>query len=255
MKTGTGRIGGGVVVITGAAQGIGRRYALAAAEAGASVAICDLADVSGVVKEIEALGGSAYGARVDITRPEEVSDFVDAVEAGLGGITGLVNNAALFGRLQPMDFDDIPLEEFRQVMDVNVTGSFIVTREVARRMKPRKAGRIINISSSTVIVGSADLMHYVASKGAVVAMTRVFARALGPHGIGVNTIIPGLVSSDNVLSNDSFAGLVDFAAARRCFARPQQPEDLIGAVLFLLSEDSSFITGQSLIVDGGALFQ
>jgi NAD(P)-dependent dehydrogenase (short-subunit alcohol dehydrogenase family) len=224
------------------------------AEAGASVAICDVNDTSEVVEEIAAKGVRAFGATTDITKPDEISRLVEDAEAALGPISGLVNNAAMFGNLTPKPFDEISDEEFRRVMDVNVTGVFLTTRIVARGMKARGFGRIVNISSSTVLVGAPYLLHYVASKGAVLAMTRSMARELGPHGIAINTVIPGLVSSENVKANPAMASMISAAAQRRSFQREQQSDDLIGAVIFFLSGSSSFVTGQSLIVDGGANF-
>ena len=246
---------GMVVVVTGAAQGIGRSYAVALAAAGARVAVCDVSDPSETVQAIEAAGGTAYGAKADISNSAEVTAFVADVEREVGPIGGLVNNAAIFASLEPKGFDEIGDDEFRRVLDVNVTGVFLMTKAVSVGMKARRFGRIINISSSTVLVGSPFLLHYVVSKAAVLTMTKAVAKELGPFNIGVNTIIPGLVSSPNVKANPAMNDMIEGVTQRRCFKRDQEPEDLTGTLIFFLSEASAFVTGQSLIVDGGVNFQ
>lgn len=255
MSKSNSNIDGMVVVVTGAAQGIGRSYAVALAAAGARVAVCDINDPSETVKAIEAIGGVAYGATADISKFVEVTNFIANVERELGPIGGLVNNAAIFASLEPKPFDEINEDEFRRVLDVNVTGVFLMTKAVSVGMKARGFGRIVNISSSTVLVGSPFLLHYVVSKAAVLTMTKAIAKELGLYNIGVNTIIPGLVSSPNVKSNPAMNDMIEGVTQRRCFKRDQEPEDLTGTLIFFLSAASGFVTGQSLIVDGGVNFQ
>jgi len=243
-----------VAIVTGGAQGIGRVYARALAADSAAVGVVDLRDPTGVVEEIESAGHRALGLIADISTQEGAEAIVRATVARFGGVHVLVNNAAVFGALEPKPLEEITVEEWDRVMAVNVRGSFLCVKAVAPVMRKQRYGRIINIASGTVFKGTPHLLHYVTSKGAIVAMTRALARELGDHGIAVNTLAPGFTMSESVLANarqrEVLTGPV---LASRCFKRDQYPEDLVGALLFLACDESAFMTGQVLVVDGGSV--
>ncbi len=253
MNSSMGRLSGQTVVITGGAQGLGAAYALAVAAQGAQVGICDVLPTQAIVDQIVANGGQAIGSLVDVTKPSDVRRFIYKVQERLGPIDGLVNNAALFGSLTPSPVTDISSDEFKRVMLVNTMGPFECIKAVVTSMRSRGRGKIVNIASATVMAGIPFLPHYVASKGAVIAMTRSLARELGDGGIQINAIAPGLTSSEAVKDSASYSSMQSSIIDRRCIKREQTPEDLIGALVFLLSADSDFITGQTIVVDGGAV--
>ncbi len=243
---------GRAAIITGAAQGIGAQYARGLAAAGAAVSLCDITDPAAIVEEIRASGGNAMGGIVDITDGVAVRAFVEETHARLAGLAILVNNAALFGALKRKPLMDIDAEEWDRVMAVNVRGTFECVKAVTPFMRSKGYGKIINISSSAVNAGQPMLLHYVSSKGAIIAMTRSLARELGGDGIRVNAVSPGFTLSDAVRNNPVYTReLTSGIAALRSLKRDQLPGDLIGAVVFLASAGSDFVTGQTLIVDGG----
>lgn len=244
------QLSGRVVLITGARQGIGRTYALRIAAAGANVVICDLDDPVEVAAEIRAAGGNVVSAAADVTSLTAMRDLVDHAVTTYGKVDALVNNAALFTALQARPLEDIESSEWDRVMAVNVRGSFECTRAVLPIMRRQHYGKIVNISSGTVFKGSTGLLHYVASKGAVIAMTRAMARELGPDNICVNAVAPGNTPVEGaVMSARSVATI-----ATRALQRAETPADIVGAVIFLCSPESDFITGQTLVVDGGSVF-
>lgn len=246
---------GRVVMITGAGQGIGRAYALKFAEAGAIPVIAEINGAKGdaVAAEIEAAGGQALSIQTDVTDPTSVKAAVAATLDRFGRIDVLINNAAIFVTLGRQPFWEIDLEEWRAVMDVNITGCFICASAVAGPMREAGGGRIINISSSTVPQGIPGFTHYVTSKSALIGMTRCMARELGDANIAVNAVLPGMIETEieNAGRNDAGRAAI---ISHQSLKRQQEPMDMVGTLLFLSSPASGFMTGQSLCVDGGAAF-
>ena len=248
------RLDGKVAIVTGAAQGIGASYAKALAKEGASVCVADIDDPAGTVAAINAVGGQALGVNVDVSSPASVRQMIDKTVAAFGGVHILVNNAAVFGKLALKPFEEISSDEWDKVMAVNIRGVFECCKAATPQMRAQKYGKIVNIASGTIYKGTPMLLHYVTSKGAIVALTRAMARELGGSGIGVNCIAPGLTMSDNVKGNADWAEpLINGINASRAIKRDQQPEDLLGTLVFLSSPDSDFLTGQTIVVDGGSV--
>jgi NAD(P)-dependent dehydrogenase (short-subunit alcohol dehydrogenase family) len=246
------RLDGKTAIVTGAAQGIGRAYALALAAAGAKVCVSDVIEPSETVAAIIAAGGQAFGVIADITNDESLAKMVDQTVNTFAAVNILVNNAALFGKLNMKAFQDITDEEWDLVMKVNIRGTWQTIKAVLPAMK-KSGGSIINVSSATVFKGSPMLLHYVTSKGAIVAMTRSLSRELGPDNIRINAIAPGLVMSPNIQGHEDWSRAKDAIVATRALKRDSVPEDMTGVVVFLSSEASAFMTGQTLVVDGGVV--
>jgi NAD(P)-dependent dehydrogenase (short-subunit alcohol dehydrogenase family) len=244
---------GRVALVTGAGQGIGKAYALGLAEAGAKVALLDVYDPAPVAEEIRARGGEAISGAADVTSTAAVAAVVTAAEQRFGAIHVLVNNAALYTALKKTPIAEISSEEWDRVMAVNTRGPFECVKAVLPIMRRQRYGKIINIASGTVYGASVGLLHYVSSKGAVIAMTRAMARELGDDGIAVNCISPGFTESEMALERAQRNR--DVVLAGRAFKRPETPEDLVGTVVFLASAASDFITGQNIVVDGGNVMQ
>ena len=243
-----------MALITGAGGGLGRSFALGFAAAGATVIAADI-QAEGAAETavlISRAGGRALGTAVDVTREASLSALVESALAFAGRIDCLVNNAAIYAGLARQSFLDISEAEWDRVMSVNVKGAWLATRAVTPVMKSQRSGAIVNISSATVMSGSPLWLHYVASKGAVIAMTRALARELGDANITVNAIAPGFTLTEASL------GLIDNAAeygvGRGAIKRASQPDDMVGAAVFFASPAAAFITGQTLIVDGGRQF-
>ena len=243
-----------VVLITGAGQGIGRELARQFAAADAVPIIADLNsdNAKAVAAEIEAEGGRAVPVSVDVSDEASVAAMVETIVGTLGRIDALINNASLFSNLAKRPFDQIPLSEWRKVMDVNITGVFLCARAVADTMKKQRFGRIINISSDSVHRGTRNYLHYVTSKSALIGMSNSLARELGPHGITVNCIRPGTVETE---VEERMASLTPEVRQRsidlQCIPRTIVPSDLAGLVMFLTTTAASFITGQTIACDGG----
>jgi NAD(P)-dependent dehydrogenase (short-subunit alcohol dehydrogenase family) len=248
-----GRLDDRVGIITGAAQSIGREYALGVAAEGAHVVVADIADPSSVVEEIEMAGKMALGITVDVTNPDSTRAMAAAALDHFGRIDFLVNNAALYGALQVKAWTDIDVEEWDRVMAVNLRGMFLCCQAVAPAMMEQRSGKIINISSGTALAGVPGLLHYVTSKAGVIGLTRALAREVGGFGIAVNTITPGVIMSDGTAHLMENSGLPnqDMLIQAKCLQREQSPHDLVGTVVFLASSDSDFISAQVLNVDGG----
>lgn len=249
-----GRVEGRVAIVTGAAQGIGAAYAKALAAEGGAVCVADVLPGADTVAAIEAAGGRAIYHRADVSDPESVQAMVDATLEAFGRVDILVNNAAIYASLSLKPLTEIDPAEWDKVMAVNVKGAFLCARAVIPVMRRQKWGRIINIASGTPYKGTPFMLHYVTSKGAIVAMTRAISREVGDDGIRVNTLSPGLVLSEGVIANEALRDrLTGPVLASRAVKRDQTPDDLIEPLLFLVSSGSDFITGQSLVVDGGSV--
>jgi NAD(P)-dependent dehydrogenase (short-subunit alcohol dehydrogenase family) len=212
-----------------------------------------VADVQAADEVAAGLGGLAIA--VDVSDLEACERMARTAIDAYGRIDILVNNAGIWSSLVPTPFEQLSVDEWRRVFDVNVLGMYLAARAVAPFMRQARRGRIINLSSGTPYKGVPFFLHYVASKGAVIAMTRALAKELGGDNVLVNTIAPGFTLSDGVLANPTqIEQLQDVSAKARVLVRDQYPEDIVGAVLFFAGDQSSFITGQSLVVDGGAYF-
>jgi NAD(P)-dependent dehydrogenase (short-subunit alcohol dehydrogenase family) len=252
-----GRLSGRCALVTGGAVGIGRHYSLALAGEGASVMIADIAEGRDLAQEIVAKHGAnaASSAFCDVSDEKAVKMAVATTLDRFGRIDVLVNNAALYSTLAEAPFTEIDVDTWDRVMDVNVRGMFLMAKYVAPTMIAQRSGKIINIGSGTAIRGVPHLLHYATSKGAVMAFTRALSRELGEYGICVNTLAPGFTLSDTVLANNPghVSSAREPAIQRRAIKRDERPEDLLGALIFLASSESDFITGQTIAVDGGAV--
>jgi 3-oxoacyl-[acyl-carrier protein] reductase len=244
-----------VVIVTGGGTGIGETYSEEIAKAGARVVIADIAAEAGekVAARIRAANRSAIAVATDISDPKQTSRMAEAALAEWGRIDGLVNNASLMSTLERKSWMDIDLEEWDRVMAVNLRGMFLSCRAVYPQMKQQGRGRIVNISSTRFFLGTPNRLHYSTSKAGVIGFTRSLAREVGDDNITVNAITPGFTESPTQMASSS-AGYLAQAKERyngRAFKRGQTPMDLVGTVMFLLSDASGFMTGQTLNVDGG----
>src|SRR2546423_2212491 len=249
------QLAGKVAIVTGGAMGIGYAIAEALAERGAAIVVADIGKAADAAARLGARGARAIGVAVDVASETDTTAMVDAATTAFGGVDILVNNAGLYSTLEPKPFEEIDPAEWRRVMEVNAFGIFLCARAVLPAMKARDGGRIINISSGVAFKGNPNMAHYVASKGAVVSLTRALATELGRYQILVNSVAPGLTLSDGLLANPQLmAGVQERSLRGRALARDMTPADLIGAVAFFAGPDAAFITGQTLVVDGGAYY-
>ncbi len=245
-----------VAVVTGGGRGIGAAFCEALASAGAKVVVADVLDGGPVVDRVKRMQGKAMYCRADVTSQSSIDAMLADTIREFGIVDILVNNAGLFADLPKKPFQDIGTDEWDRVMAVNVRGPFECAKAVAPGMIERKSGKIVNIASGTVFKGFINMMHYVTSKGAVVAMTRCLARELGPYNICVNAIAPGLTMSEAVVVNPEWTGSAnDGTVASRAIRRDQIPADLLGTLIYLCSDDSNFVTGQTIAVDGGSVMR
>ncbi len=240
-----------VAVITGAAQGIGATYARAMSAEGARVVASDITDCANTVADIRSNGGEALGIAADVTDDAALANLVRETEAAFGPIEILVNNAALFAELRITPIMKMSVEEWDRVMTVNMRGVFQCTKAVVPSMVRNGRGKIINISSGTFYYGGPGLAHYVSSKGAIIAFTRSASREFADMNILVNCIAPGLTESEGVRNHPDLHVARAPTIQSRAVKRDMVPEDLIGTLLYLATEDSDFLTGQTINVDGG----
>ena len=242
---------GKVAVVTGASQGIGNAIAKGLAAEGARIVVADLTRAEDAAQEFD--GG--VGLTVDVADEPQVERMAQEVVERCGRIDILVNNAGLYASLQMRPFTEIPVDEWRQVMDVNVLSMFLTTRAVVPHMREQGGGRIVNISSGTPFRGVPFLLHYVTSKGAIVALTRALAKELGRDDVLVNCVAPGFTMSDGVREHpEVIEALREVSVSSRTLQRDQEPEDVVGAVVFLCGPGATFVTGQTIVIDGGQYF-
>jgi NAD(P)-dependent dehydrogenase (short-subunit alcohol dehydrogenase family) len=246
-----GKLDGKVAIVTGAASGIGPAYAMALAAEGAKVSIADLEPAEEVVRAIRNAGGEAMAQICDVADPAAVAKLMRSTEEAFGGIHILVNNAAIYARFVAVRLDEIANEDWDRAFAINVRGPFQCVKAALPIMRRQGYGKIINIASGTIFKGVPMMLHYVSTKGAILAMTRSMANELGKDGIRVNAIAPGLTSTDFLKSRNDIPGVLQGMAKTRAIAREEEPRDLVGACVFFASPESDFITGQCLVVDGG----
>jgi NAD(P)-dependent dehydrogenase (short-subunit alcohol dehydrogenase family) len=252
-----GRLDGRCAIVTGGARGIGRHYSAALAAEGAAVMIADIADGSDLAEELAGKHGRNATASMicDVSDEAQIKALVAKTVERFGKIDILVNNAALYSQLEETEFTNIDIALWDKVMAVNVRGPFLMAKHVVPHMRAKGYGKIINIGSGSTFRGMPQMLHYTTSKGAIIAFTRSLSRAVGGSGICVNTLAPGFTLSDSVVENNP--GHVqtsrDAAIQRRALKRDGHPQDILGALVFLASSDSDFVTGQVIAVDGGAV--
>ncbi len=258
LRHGSGKsmsITGKTAIITGAGTGLGLAFATRLAADGANVVLADLNGAKAAAASLARAGRSVLGLHADVSSEASVRAMVETTLQCFGAIDILVNNAAVSATLRLTKFEELSLAEWQHVLGVNTIGVFLCCRAVAAHMRARKQGRIINVASGTAFKGAPFLLHYVASKGAVISMTRSLARELGNDNITVNAISPGYTLTEGNLANTAFAAAHREAAiASRALPRDAWPEDLVGAVAFLAGDEAAFITGQILAIDGGSVY-
>ncbi|MEQ9362002.1 MAG: 3-oxoacyl-ACP reductase family protein, partial [Rhodospirillales bacterium] len=245
-------IDGKVVIVTGGGKGIGRVYCREFAKAGAKVVVADIDDTANAetVAEIQDAGGDAIAATTDIVDDAQTSAMAAKAVEAFGRIDGLVNNASLMSVLARRDWTEIPTDEWDRVMEVNLRGTFSCSKAVFPHMKAQGKGKIVNISSGRFWHGTPNRLHYSTSKAGVIGLTRSLAREVGPANICVNAITPGFTLSDTQVASSGDYARQNAPPEGRCIQRHQYPEDLVGAVMFLLSDGADFISGQTINVDG-----
>ncbi|MFQ5547890.1 MAG: SDR family NAD(P)-dependent oxidoreductase [Woeseia sp.] len=245
-----------VVIVTGAARGLGQEYARHFARAGAKVAVNDLRDCTETLKAIEGEGGEGLATTTDVTSARDAKAMAEAVIEKFGRIDVLVNNAALYGSLTFAPFDELDEKEWDATMDVNVKGIWQCCKAVVPAMRGQRSGSIVNISSLAATYGMPNGLHYTASKAAVIGVTRGLARELGRHNIRVNAVAPNVVNTDATgeVFQDKKDKLLAATMSQQAIRQPLETEDIVGTVLFLASDHSRLTTGQTIMVDGGTVF-
>ena len=245
-----------VVIVTGAARGLGQEYARQFARRGANVAVNDLRDCSETLAIIEQEGAAGIKAETDVTSAESTREMAQAVLDKFGRIDVLVNNAALYGSLSFVPFDQLDEDEWDATMNVNVKGIWQCCKAVVPAMKEQESGSIVNISSLAATYGMPNGLHYTASKAAVIGATRGLARELGRYSVRVNAVAPNVVNTDATgeVFGDKRDKVVDVTMSQQAIRKPLETEDIVGAVLYLGSDHSKLTTGQTIMVDGGTVF-
>jgi NAD(P)-dependent dehydrogenase (short-subunit alcohol dehydrogenase family) len=252
------RLEGKVAIVTGAAQGLGKAFAGALAREGAKVTLADIDDCEPAAAEIASTyqGAESLALKTDVTSEASCKDMVAETIAKFGKLDILVSNAAISGKIRRAGFEDITVEEWDQVMAVNVRGPFLCAKAAVPEMRKQKYGKIVHMASGTAFRGAPRFLHYVSSKGAVLALTRSLSREVGGDNICVNTIAPGLTMSESIAAKGDEPEWQDnftMSIASRAIKRDEVPEDLVGTMLYLVSPDSDFVTGQCIVVDGGGI--
>ncbi|MDA2933072.1 SDR family oxidoreductase [Acidobacteria bacterium AH-259-D05] len=240
-----------VAVVTGAAQGIGRELALGLANQGFDVACVDIQGCESTLESLASFESSSAGFVCNIGEEEEVRETLKRVSRDMGRIGVLVNNAAIYDGLQLTPAEKLHVEEWDRVMAVNVRGTFLCCKWAIPGMKEAGAGKIVNIASGAALRGSPFLLHYVSSKGAIVALTRALATELGPANIQVNAVAPGFIQTEASRKLDKEGRIRQATIDQQSLKRALQPADVVGTVLYLASPWSDVVTGQVLCVDGG----
>ena len=244
------KLKGRTALITGASNGIGNAIARRLAADGANIAVVDLVDAESAAAALAKSGVRAIGIRADVSSETDTATAVERCVAELGGVDILVNNAAMTA--PPRPFEEIPIADWRRMLETNIIGPNLLCRAVSPHMRKKKYGRIINVASDTVHLGVPYMLHYVSSKGALIAFTRALAREFGKDGVNVNAIAPGFTLSDRLANQpERVAGFRKANLNQLAIQRDEIPDDLAGIASFLASEDCAFMTGQTIIVDGG----
>ncbi len=250
--SGPARLAGKRIIVTGAAQGLGREFALHLASLGARVLAADVADLGATCAAARERGDlEVLPAVVDVRSGEQTRALAQTASDAMGGVDALVNNAAIVAGLTRTPFEDIPEEEWDRVLEVNLKGTWLCTRAVTPLLRAAGGASIVNLASEVVYSGSSGLAHYVASKAGIVGLTRVLARELGPAQIRVNALAPGFIPTQ---ASVGMLGGAEYDVTRTPLGRLAMPDDLLGALAFLVSDESAFVTGQTLLVNGGRLF-
>lgn len=245
------RLSGKTAVVTGAAKGLGRAFCIGLAREGARILAVtrkDLANLELTVQMVRSLGGEAEGFQADVAVEAETLAMAQEAVQKFGQVDILINNAAIYDGIQRKPFTEIDLREWDLVLNVNVRGAFLAARAVFPFMKERGYGKIINLASEVFFTGSHGFAHYVASKGGIIGLTRALAVELGPHNICINCIAPGFTDTE---ASRGLADVTRYDVSKTPLKRLEKPEDLVGAAVFLASPESDFITGQTLLIDGG----
>ncbi|NBQ06620.1 MAG: 3-oxoacyl-ACP reductase FabG [Betaproteobacteria bacterium] len=237
------------IVVTGGAAGIGQAFALGCAAQGANLVVADMNSADETVTAIQQAGGKAIGVKVDVSNQESLNAMADAALKAFGRIDGLVNNAAYFREVKLTPFEEIDPEIWERIFQVNVRGVWQCCKAVMPAMRAQNSGSIVNISSVVAVAGQPGYLHYVATKGAVLSMTKGLAKECGSVGVRVNVIAPGFVITD-ATKNRPVEWQQSFLKAR-AISREQRPADLVGTAMYLLSDLSAFVSGQTVVVDGG----
>jgi NAD(P)-dependent dehydrogenase (short-subunit alcohol dehydrogenase family) len=246
---------GQCAIITGAAGTLGFAIAKRLAEAGASVVVADIKGQEEAAARLVALGHIAVAGDVDVVSDQSVSDLVESVMKRFGRIDILVNSAAIASALKPAPFEAVPAEQWLQIYDVNVVGLIRMCKAVSPHMRSAKAGRIINLTSGTAYKGTPGVLQYVATKGAVISVTRSLASEFAVDNVLVNAVSPGFTITENTKATpEMIERFLAAARATRVIKRDATPDDVANVINFLAGPDSGFVTGQVIVADGGSVF-